>query len=529
MSDLTPHQIAVLRRFTTDLPFFARHCLKVTDKEGNTVPFIFNRAQQTIHERIERQRRELGRVRVVILKGRQLGSSTYIQARLFWKAMFNPNLSAYVLAHQVESTIKIFGMTQRFRRNLPQDLQLPLEKDTERSMAMNNGSSYSVGTAGSAQIGRGLTVNLLHSSETAFYESAEEISTGLLQAVPDAKGSEMIFESTANGPGNFFYDLCMGAIAEKNGFQLIFAPFYWDDQYSDPTNLQERDLDDTEQKYFEAHKDDGLTLGHLAWRRRKIASLGDKVYKFQQEYPFNPHESFVRAEGRFFSMYQVYAARERKTQENPTSPLVIGVDQGRTGDDTVICRRVGSVIRSFERIPADDGSERDMRLAGRIAQIIEREKPDLVCIDCTSEHGAYDRLTELGYSKRLVKAVHFGEKALDTTRHRNKRVEMYFSLREWFEDEKARIPNDQRFLTELGAIPVEKESSNNVAYLASKDDIKKDLGFSPDMLDSAILTFAYPVRRRAKPGDRGFDQRADGVAQKYKTLFKSNLKSFAKK
>lgn len=496
MIDLAPHQMAVLKKFAADLPYFSRHCLKIIDKEGVARPFEFNRSQRTIHERIEKQRRTLGRVRMVILKGRQLGSSTYIQGRLFWKTMFIPNLSAFVLAHQVESTIKIFGMTQRFRRNLPTDLQLPLEKDTERSMVMTSGSSYSVGTAGSAQIGRGMTVNLLHSSETAFYESAEEISTGLLQAVPDAAGSEMIFESTANGPGNFFFDLCMGAIAGKNGFELIFAPFYWDEQYSDVTDLQEKDLDDTEHKYYEAHKADGLTLGHLAWRRRKIASLGGKLFKFQQEYPFNPDEAFVKAEGRFFSMYQVYAAKSRKTTADSYAPLIIGVDQGRVSDDTIICRRTGSVIHPFETIPADDGSERDMRLAGRLAKIIDIEKPDMVVIDTTSEHGALDRLHELGFSKKLVKGVHFGEKAIDPTRHRNKRVEMYFELREWFENENARIPDDQRFISEIGAIPVERESSNNVAYLVSKDDIRKDLGFSPDRLDAAILTFAFPVRKK---------------------------------
>ena len=496
MTDLTPHQTAVLKKFTTDLEYYSRWCLKIVDKKGVLMPLVFNRTQQYIHNRLEKQRRDTGMVRAVILKGRQQGCTTLIQARYWWKTNFIPNLSAYVLAHQVESTIKIFGMAQRFRRNLPVDLQMPLEKDTERSMQMTNGSGYSVGTAGSAQIGRGMTVNLFHGSEVAFYERADEISTGLLQAVPDSVGSEMIMESTANGPGNFFYDLVQGAIAGKNGFQLIFAPWYWDPEYLDPVSLLEKDLDDAEVKYYEAYKDDGLTLAHLAWRRRKIASLGGKLYKFIQEYPFNPDEAFVRSEDRFFSLYQVYAARHRKIKDDPTAPLIIGVDQGRSTDDTIICRRIGPIIKPFEYIPADDGSERDMRLAGRLAQIIDREKPDMVCIDTTNEHGAYDRLTELGYSKRVVKAVHFGEKALDPTRHRNKRVEMYFSLREWFEDDRASIPDDQRFVSEIGAVPVERESSNNVAYLVSKEDIKKELGHSPDLLDAAILTFAWPVRKK---------------------------------
>jgi hypothetical protein len=226
---------------------------------------VFNRAQRTIHEKLEKQRAETGMVRAIILKGRQLGCTTYVQARYFQRTNFRANLSAFVLAHQVESTIKIFGMAQKFRQNLPSDFQIPLEKDTERAMVMVGGSSYTVGTAGSAQIGRGMTVQLFHGSEVAFYENADQLSTGLMQTVADVSGTEVIFESTANGPGNFFYNLVMGAIAGRNGFILVFIPWYYDDGYRDTPGLRECDLDEEEQKYYEIHKADGLTLEHLAW------------------------------------------------------------------------------------------------------------------------------------------------------------------------------------------------------------------------------------------------------------------------
>jgi hypothetical protein len=229
MQTLTPAQEAALRRLATNLDFYASNCLKIVDKTGMVLPLKFNRTQKYVHDCLEKQKRDTGMVRAVILKGRQQGCTTYVQARFFHRTSFLSNLSAFVLAHQVESTIKIFKMTQTFRRNLPQDLQQPLEKDTERAMVMENGSGYSVGTAGSAQIGRGMTVQLFHGSEVAFYENADALSTGLMQTVADAPGTELIFESTANGPGNFFYDLVNGAIAGKNGFLLVFIPWYWQD------------------------------------------------------------------------------------------------------------------------------------------------------------------------------------------------------------------------------------------------------------------------------------------------------------
>lgn len=517
---LSQTQHKILIHLANKLPYYARHCLKIVDKAGMICPLELNKAQLYLHERLEHQKMTTGMVRAIILKGRQQGCTTYIQARYFHKTNFKANTSAYVLAHQVESTIKIFGMTQKFRRNLPTDFQLPLEKDTERAMVMDNGSNYSVGTAGSAQIGRGMTVQLFHGSEVAFYENADALSTGLMQTVADVAGTELIFESTANGPGNFFYDLVNGAIAGKNGFILIFIPWYWQEEYKDAIPLLERDLDEKEQKYYEAYKDDGLTLCHLAWRRRKIASFGDKEWKFIQEYPFNPEEAFVKAEGRFFDLARVYIARGKKAQDDPTAAFIIGIDQGRTGDDTVIARRMNRKILPFEVIPADDGAERDMRLAGRVAKIIEIEKPDLVVFDTTNEHGALDRLHELGYSKRLVKGLHFGEKALDPQRHRNMRVQMHCDLREWFQDPDVSIPDDQQFLTEIGSIPIEKESSNQVKYLVSKDDIKKDLGWSPNKLDAAILTFAYPVRKKIT-----LDKIESRGRLRHEVKFKSTLRS----
>lgn len=521
MSELTAVQEQVLRKLSQVLPFYSKHCLKIVDKAGTIMPLVFNRAQLYIHEKLEEQKRTTGMVRAVILKGRQQGCTTYIQARFFHRTSFISNLSAYVLAHQVESTIKIFSMSQKFRQNLPSDLQIPLEKDTERAMAMSNGSGYSVGTAGSAQIGRGMTVQLFHGSEVAFYENADQLSTGLMQTVADVSGTEVIFESTANGPGNFFYNLVMGAIAGTNGYMLIFIPWFWQEEYKDAIPLAEKDLDEQEQRYYEAYKDEGLTLYHLAWRRRKIASFGGQVWKFVQEYPFNPEEAFVKAEGRFFDLARVYVARGKKVKADPYAPLIIGIDQGRTGDDTVLARRTSRIIHPFEVIPPDDGAERDMRLAGRVAKVIEIEKPDLVVFDTTNEHGAMDRLHELGYPKRLVKGLHFGEKALDPTRHRNMRVQMHCDFRDWLLDPDVSIPDDQQFLTELGAIPFEKESSNQVKYLVSKDDIKKDLGWSPNKLDAVLLTFAFSVRKKVSLDKSGKSGTLGNVGGVYKSTLRS--------
>jgi uncharacterized protein YybS (DUF2232 family) len=73
-----------------DLPVLAKQCLKIRDKRGNIVPLVFNRPQLFIHMKLEEQRKRMGFVRAVIMKGRQEGVSTYIGARFFQKTLLYP-------------------------------------------------------------------------------------------------------------------------------------------------------------------------------------------------------------------------------------------------------------------------------------------------------------------------------------------------------------------------------------------------------------------------------------------------------
>src|SRR5438046_2199416 len=70
-----------------DFPSFATEHLHIRSKSGAIVPLVFNRAQAFVHERLEAQRTESGRVRALILKGRQQGCSTYVAARFYHRTI----------------------------------------------------------------------------------------------------------------------------------------------------------------------------------------------------------------------------------------------------------------------------------------------------------------------------------------------------------------------------------------------------------------------------------------------------------
>lgn len=62
-----------LIRVLKSLPLFAKNFLIIHDKSGAESKFEFNRAQQYIHDRLEAQIQATGKIRALILKGRQQG------------------------------------------------------------------------------------------------------------------------------------------------------------------------------------------------------------------------------------------------------------------------------------------------------------------------------------------------------------------------------------------------------------------------------------------------------------------------
>lgn len=70
---MTPEEKTILQKLKSDFIHYASKCLKIRTKSGSVEPFTLNKAQLHIHAEIERQKGETGKVRVLILKGRQQG------------------------------------------------------------------------------------------------------------------------------------------------------------------------------------------------------------------------------------------------------------------------------------------------------------------------------------------------------------------------------------------------------------------------------------------------------------------------
>ena len=477
-----------LIRILKSLPSFAKNFLIIHDKSGAERNFELNRAQQYIHERLEAQLKATGKIRALVLKGRQQGVSTYVQARFFHKIVTKRGKKAFILTHHADSTRALFEMTKRYSENVDSLLfPQPDKKNDNTLMYEKLASGYRVGTAGSVEVGRGMTNQYLHLSEYAFYKDAAKIGMGLMNTVAEIDDTEIIKESTANGQANDFYLDWQSAKNGQSRYQAIFVPWYWQDEYCIDDN-QFKPNDD-EQAWLEEFGHNGLKPGHLNWRRIKMQDIkGDyeqKCRKFRQEYPFTDDEAFLSSITDTFIQVE-HVQKARKTKVESKSNLVIGVDPARMGDDRIaIIRRRGRRAYNLETHYNIDL----MHLSGIIKRIIEKEEPKRVCIDCIGiGAGVVDRLHELGYTD-IVIGVNVACRAEDPSKYKNTRAELWDRGREWLiQDMPVEIPDIDELQTDLCGLGYRYDSSDKL-QLESKIDAKKRGLLSPDTAEAFILTF----------------------------------------
>lgn len=482
----------ILRRFG-DFQFYCPRALKIKPKVGQPQAFRLNRAQEYLHERLEAQKDRIGKVRALVLKGRQQGISTYIGGRFYHKTTRAFATRTYILTHEQTATDNLFAMVQRYHENCPDELKpkTGASNAKELSFPLLDGG-YEVGTAGTKAVGRSKTVQLFHGSEVAFWPNAASHFAGVVQAIPDLPGTEIILESTANGIGGEFHERWQQAEAGEGDYEAIFIPWFWQEEYrrAVPEGF---DLSPQDEAYREAH---GLDLEQMAWRRNKIAELKDPLL-FMQEYPATAAEAFqMSGHDSFIKPGPVLAAR--KAEIEGVGPKVMGVDPARFGDD-----RFSVALRQGRKTHWIDSRSKIDTVAGAnwVRQLMEEHEPARTFVDVGGlGAGIVDLLKSWG---KDVVPVNFGGEPQDEviflpdgTKQpgaRNRRAEMWMRSRDWLSEEGGADIPDRDNLQADACGPGYKYDANQRVQLESKEEMRKRGIRSPDEWDALALTFAEPV------------------------------------
>ena len=228
----------LLSEYETNFEKFAKDQVKIITKDAakGFIPFLFNNAQKEINKQLEKQLKEKGRVRALVLKARQQGISTYCTARTAWKSYFTPNARSVVMAHDSATSDALFSMSKNLIDKMEDEFKPPLIASNAKEIKFeHNNAGYRLYTAGSPEAGRGTTPTIAHLSEVAFWTFDEKILAGLFQGISQADGTEVILESTANGAKGEFYRLWrqaeQGYSRGESEYVPIFLPWYITSEY----------------------------------------------------------------------------------------------------------------------------------------------------------------------------------------------------------------------------------------------------------------------------------------------------------
>jgi len=270
-------------------------------------------------------------IRVILLKARQMGMSTLIEAIIYAFVSRMKGINACVIADDLEGANYIFEMQKMFQDHLESHLKPAIRHSNEKKLAFAGlDSQILIDTAENPNIGRKYTFHYLHLTEVARWKkSLSEILAGLGHTVPHAPGTMVFLESTAQG-FNEFYDLWLKAMEGSTDWIPIFLPwwefpeyalplesgkFYPIDNIKFPTPLEKdrflRSEIDLKQKYR-------LTDQQLNWRRWDIVNnCSGNINLFNQENPACWQDAFIATGDLFFN-------REALKLQEPAKPLAVG-------------------------------------------------------------------------------------------------------------------------------------------------------------------------------------------------------------
>lgn len=489
-------------KMSRDFPFYAEHLLKIMTKGGGITPFVLNRAQWYIHEALEKQYKKTGEVRALICKARQMGCSTYVAGRFYQRVSHRKGVNAFVLSHALDITKRLFKMTRLFYDESDGEFQPSTIAASTNELSFGGlKSTYYVGTAGTKGVGRGGTLQYFHGSEVALWVNADDHFGGIMQSVPSgtlSEGTEVILESTGQGPHGKFYELCMAAREGDGEYQIIFTPWFWQDEYRKTPPIGWGIRESKYEGLIQDQKEQfGLDKEQMRWLELKRAELGSD-WLFRQEYPCTLDEAFQQSgEESFLSPEKVDDARIPKPEiQDIFGEARIGAldpaGSSQRADRTSIGHRVG---RRLENIDYYRGKEAPdvVEIAKRY---IEKYQLDRLFVDVGGLGGPiYDYLRRSGY-RGVVRACNGSSKPVDlnadgSRKYANKRAECWGRCKAWLDDGPVEIPNEQELREDL--LGVKYDRDKGYLQLESKKDMRARGVKSPDGGDMLAMTFTETV------------------------------------
>ncbi len=291
-----------------DYKGFIRDHFLIKNKEGQIVPFIFNETQDYYYSLLLKEYADLQGIRENILKFRQPGFSSLIDAIFATDFILSgegkiPVITGQIISHKTEETLVLFRRVDFFLncylRKAGKTRKQFLRTDTTHYLETYAMSELFIGTAGAKTLGRGGTLQNIHWSEIAFYSNtdvlnAEDLVTSAEQQVADKVG-KIFRESTGNLSGDYFDTEYQKGLNPNSSFKSRFLSWWLHRAYATevPEDWQAPEY------YQQIISDHNVSLGQCYWHWLKTEKLENK--KKLREYPTYPEEAFLYGGETYFS------------------------------------------------------------------------------------------------------------------------------------------------------------------------------------------------------------------------------------
>lgn len=326
-----------------DFAFWAALYVFIKNKGGGEdVLFRLTRPQRKFVERLEKLRKANKPIRIVLLKARQWGGSTTSQLYMAWLQLIHKvGLNSLIIAHQGAGSDEIKDMFDRMIKAYPITMLYKLgetynENESKLVGVGHSGSIHRVpqrnckikiGTAERPDSCRGGDYNLVHLSEVGLWKTTdgkkpEDIVRSACSGILLKPYTMIVYESTANGTGNFFQREYDAAKRGTSQFEAMFVSWFDIEQYSLSFENENEKADFAvwlwknrnngsassaraeSGKYLWWLWEQGATLEAINWYVQERAKYNEHA-PMASEYPSDDVEAFVHSGERVFDKYKV--------------------------------------------------------------------------------------------------------------------------------------------------------------------------------------------------------------------------------
>ena len=347
-----------------DFPFWAATFVFIKRKGGGSdVLFRLTYPQRKFVERLESLRKQDKPIRLVMLKARQWGGSTTSQIYMAWMQLVHKvGLNSLIIAHQGTGSDEIKDMFDRMIKAYPVEMLHKLGEayapnESKMVGVGKSGSIYRVpqrnckikiGTAERPDSCRGGDYNLVHLSEVGIWKATdgkrpEDIVRSACKGVLYQPYTMIIYESTANGVGNFFHREYIDARDNpRSQFRSMFVAWFDIEQntlpiddieqfattlYENRDNTNEPSNREESGRYLWWLWQRGATLEGINWyiiERAGVQTHGEMA----AECPSDDVEAFANSGASVFDKYRVETLRKACRDPRRVGDIYANDDEG---------------------------------------------------------------------------------------------------------------------------------------------------------------------------------------------------------